>query len=111
MIKNMCDTCRNCFQDCQSDPIFITEEEAQVEGVPADFVKECDCYVPEDLGSPLVSDDEEEEYAEDDDDNDDDDDDDDDDSWLDDDDCSDSLEDDDWEGDEDLAKRDSTWDD
>lgn len=98
MIKNKCDTCRNCFQDCQSDPIFITEEEAQVEGVPADLVKECDCYVPEDIGSPLVSDDEEE-YDEDEDL------DDDlleeDDSWLeDDDDCSDSLEDEDWEDDD-----------
>lgn len=96
MIKNKCDTCRNCFQDCQSDPVFITDEEASAEGVPADLVKECDCYVPEDLGSPLISDDEEE-Y----------DDDDDDDILTD----EDLLDDDDFEGDEDLAERDPTWDD
>lgn len=94
MIKNKCDTCRNCFQDCQSDPVFITDEEASVEGVPADLVKECDCYVPEDDGSILEDEDE-------------------DDFDFDDDILTDEdlLDDDDFEGDEDLAERDPTWDD
>ena len=92
MIKNMCDTCRNCFADCQSDPVFISEEEAQVEGVPADLVKECDCYVSDSAEDPLTNDEDFE---------------DDDDILTD----EDLLDDEDFEGDEDLAERDPTWDD
>lgn len=47
MIKNKCDTCRNTFQDCASNPVFVTEEEAKTEGVPTDTIKECDAFEPE----------------------------------------------------------------
>jgi len=43
-MENKCDKCRNCFADCSSDPIFITEEEAEKYGVPTDLVVSCDCF-------------------------------------------------------------------
>lgn len=47
--KNKCDSCRNCFSDCQSQPTFISEDVASAENLPLDLVVECDSYVPEQL--------------------------------------------------------------
>ena len=62
-MKNLCESCRNCFTDCSSDPVFVSEDEAAANNVPEDTVKECDVYVPEDSS-------EDEDYFEDDDDDD-----------------------------------------
>lgn len=46
-MTNKCDSCRNCFADCQSQPTFIDEDTAAAENLPLDIVVECDAYVPE----------------------------------------------------------------
>lgn len=46
-MTNKCDSCRNCFADCQSQPTFIDEDTAAAENLPLDMVVECDAYVPE----------------------------------------------------------------
>lgn len=46
-MTNKCDSCRNCFADCQSQPTFIDEDTAAAENLPLDVVVECDAYVPE----------------------------------------------------------------
>ena len=113
-MTSKCESCRNCFADCQSEPTFIDEDKASAENLPLDIVVECDAYVPEELpnlcaacvnhpetcggevspeGKCSCYTDEEYDDSEDDD------------FWGDDDD------DDDFEGDEDLAERDPTWDD
>lgn len=45
-MTNKCDSCRNCFADCQSQPTFIDEDTAAAENLPLDIVVECDAYVP-----------------------------------------------------------------
>ena len=48
-MTSKCESCRNCFADCQSEPTFIDEDKASAENLPLDIVVECDAYVPEEL--------------------------------------------------------------
>ena len=65
-MKCLCQSCRNCFADCSSDPVFVSEDEAAANNVPEDCVKECDVYVPEEASSDDDDDDDDDDDFEDD---------------------------------------------
>ena len=46
---NKCDSCKNNFATCKSDPVFGIDLNPELRGKDADVVLECDAYIPEKL--------------------------------------------------------------